>query len=141
MKGGAWFTWRYRDRNFVFSHSDMSIKLLKASSMQNDDSANPSYGAISNHSYEETETKECCDSKRELSTSSTKLQIQPCSCVEKGLPCHCSSVNETPKKSISLETWAKYKTILFGITLGLFLIWMIIFVSLKSTNIIWRLGM
>ncbi|XP_023216622.1 uncharacterized protein LOC111619164 [Centruroides sculpturatus] len=117
----------------------MNVKLLNVSPVRSDDSTylTSSYGSVTNSSYEQAESKECCKEKPETTTLTyPNHEKHPCSCVEKGMQCHCStvqsSIQDKPKKSIKFESWAKYKSITLGVLLALFFVWIVIFASLKS---------
>ncbi|GBM29294.1 hypothetical protein AVEN_177608-1 [Araneus ventricosus] len=57
------------------------------------------------------------------------LDRRPCSCLQQGTECRCSS-DGTAKLTIRLEPWAYYKTIAFGCLLGSLLVWLMLYIPL-----------
>uniref|UniRef100_A0A1E1XV44 Uncharacterized protein n=1 Tax=Amblyomma sculptum TaxID=1581419 RepID=A0A1E1XV44_AMBSC len=52
---------------------------------------------------------------------------KPCNCVANGPKCHeCLAANKDALK-VQMESWSVEKTVIFGVILGAFLIWAVVF--------------
>uniref|UniRef100_A0A023G9E2 Uncharacterized protein n=1 Tax=Amblyomma triste TaxID=251400 RepID=A0A023G9E2_AMBTT len=52
---------------------------------------------------------------------------KPCNCVSNGPKCHeCLAANKDAMK-VQMESWSVEKTVIFGVILGAFLIWAVVF--------------